>query len=195
MVTQGSTSTPCLTARLSKETSQSVQLKRAHRSRSLFTVRKKLFFLWQRDSWQRQTDCQSWLISWHSMLKAMWQLNATFANSHSCNWSPWSATHRCRHCLHESRLMDACSSSDQASASLSQNLPFVSQTRAIVHQQKRGKCGCQHWRRVKVSPTSSVELAMQPILPWSIPFHGHCAQTHTSKFGQTPSQIGFTHKL
>ena len=42
------------------------------------------------------------------------------------------------------------------------------------------------------------ELAMRPILPWHFPFHLRCAQTHTIhriQVGQTPSQIGFSHKL
>ena len=44
------------------------------------------------------------------------------------------------------------------------------------------------------------ELAVRPILPWQSPFHGRCAQKKKtcligSQWGQTPSQIGFSHKL
>ena len=57
------------------------------------------------------------------------------------------------------------------------------------HQQRRGEYGCRHWRKArKVSLSGTIagsfwirkkkELSMRPVLPWHIPPHGCCAQTH-----------------
>ena len=135
-----STSTPCLTSKLSKETGQLIKLTGARRSRSFSFIlspqpspflsqpingeRRAFLAVTQRLLWQRQPNNHASSISWHSMSRAMWQLNATSASSQSCKkreilspspHNPMTCSASLHTLLPREPLEDTLLSSDQAS--------------------------------------------------------------------------------